>query len=247
MIPAAVAILLFLARRFVPVRDGFEVTAGETRDLAKIKWRFYGLALLLGVFAGLLSFGFLVAANRVLALFDPKPAFLLLPTRFMWAAPPALTGICLMWELSLRVWSRFVSKWQARKLEAWISQKDGFDGTRMFRLMFFALVVPAFLIAVLALPMHTSVSNSGLYVGHFARFPAHYYNFTEVRSITVKRAGQTQDGLYEDCPSIALDFSNGDQWSSTDNRECVAPADTLLLEYLQAKTGLVARHVDASR
>lgn len=247
LIPAAVAIGILLARRFIPVRDGVEVTAGEARDLAKIKWRFYGVVALVGGCVGWLSFELLVAANWALALFDPKPAFLLLPTRAMWGAPPFLMGICLMWELSLRVWSRFVSKWQARKLEAWLSQKDGIDGTRLFRLVFFALALPAFLVAVLALPMHTSVSDSGLRMGHFARFPARHYNFSDVQSITVPLEGIVQNDSFVDCPTIVLGFSNGDHWSSTDNRECAAPTDALLLAYLQTKTGLAAKHTHGFR
>jgi hypothetical protein len=96
-----------------------------------------------------------------------KSTFVLLPSPWMWAIFPFFGGIATCWEITLGVWMCFGNSSQASRYEGWSNQKAGFDATRLLRLMILTIAVPMGIATVLALPIHTSVGESGFRVGHF--------------------------------------------------------------------------------
>lgn len=105
------------------------------------------------------SYATLVCLNRLVANGDPTTKFLLLPDQAIWVFFPVFGGISLAWELTIRLWALFGNEFQARNYEAWTNQKAGFNTTRLLRLLFLWIGLPAALCKILALPLHTSLTD----------------------------------------------------------------------------------------
>ena len=52
-------------------------------------------------------------------------------------------------------------------------------------------------------------------------------------------------GTLRNRPAIVLDFDDGDRWSSADNRDPQREIDLKILNFLQGKTKLPVRYLDA--
>jgi hypothetical protein len=98
---------------------------------------------------------------------------------------------------------------------------------------------------MLALPIHTSLTDAGMSVGRFGTFKPRLYRYSDVRRITVTRGLRTRSGGFINRYAIVLDFANGDRWSSADNRAYENSLDLALLNFLQSKTGLQVKYIDA--
>jgi hypothetical protein len=98
---------------------------------------------------------------------------------------------------------------------------------------------------LLALPIHTSINDAGLSVGHFGTFRSTRYRYSDVTKITVTDGLRLRDGSLQKRPAITLGFENGTRWSSADNRDPEKSIDQSLLNFLEEKTHLSAAHLDA--
>lgn len=194
---------------------------------------------------GLTSYEALVWTNRELILRDAPSVFLILPDRWIWFFFPLFGAICLTWELTLRLWILLGDESQARKYETWSNSKTGFNTTRVLRIMAFLIALPIGLATLLALPIHTSLNNAGLTIGHFGTLTARYHPYSDVRGITVTQGLRLRDGTLQKRPAVVLDFADGDRWSSADNRDPQRKIDSTLLSFLQARTGLPVNYIVA--
>jgi hypothetical protein len=234
LIPALVAIVFLLARRYLPASASVVVPPEEARRFSRLQWYVAGIVILVALCFGLCSYAALAWLNRLLANGNPAIRFVLLPDPAIWAIFPFLGGILSAWELTMRLWARFGNRLQARHYEAWANQKAGFNATRLSRVLFLCLALPAAFCTILALPMHTSLGNTDITVGRFGTFKARVYKYSDVRRITVTQGLRTRNGGFVQRSAIVLDFANGDRWSSADNRPYEATLDKALLDFLKS-------------
>lgn len=192
-----------------------------------------------------LSFLFLVSANRLLATAGGKASFVLLPSPWMFAIFPFFGGISMCWEITLRIWKFFGDASQAAKYESWSNQKAGFDATRLLRLMILSIAFPIGIATLLALPIHTSICDSGFRIGHFGSFRTAQYSFSQVSKILVTDALRMRNGSLQQRPAITVYFSDGSKWSSADNREPDPALNEPLLRFLMERTNLPVEHMVA--
>ena len=61
---------------------------------------------------------------------------------------------------------------------------------------------------LLALPIHTSIDDAGLSVGHFGTLHSTRYRYSDVTKITVTEGLRLRDGSLQKRPAITLDFGN---------------------------------------
>ena len=162
-----------------------------------------------------------------------------------WFFFPFFGALCLAWESTLRLWILLGNPIQARKYEAWSNMKTGFNATKVLRLMSIAIALPIGLATIMALPIHSSLGEAALTVGHFATPLPRHYLYSEIRTITVAEGIRTRDGGFQRRPQIVVDFADGSYWSSADNREPEKFIDKSLLDFLQTKKGLDLKYIDA--
>lgn len=180
-----------------------------------------------------------------LAGHDPNRHFLMLPGHWIWFFLPFFGGICLAWEITRRLWHMLGDPVQASKYESWSNCKAGFNATRVLQIMTVTMVLPIAIATLLALPIHTSINDAGLSMGHFGRFGSTLYRYSDVVKITVTDGFRSRDGCLLKRPTITLDFKDGTRWSSADNRDPEKSIDRLLLDFIEKRTKLTAAHIGA--
>jgi hypothetical protein len=163
----------------------------------------------------------------------------------MWCFSPGLIALGLSYELTLRLWTFIEHSPRPRKFESWTSSTAGFDTLRALRILVLTLGIPGLIVTLLALPIHTCITNTGLSIGHFAHITMVEHPYSDVRNITVTLGIRLRNGSLERWPAIVLDFQDGTRWSSGDNRDPEPAINEQLLQFLVAKTGLTPRYIDA--
>jgi hypothetical protein len=163
----------------------------------------------------------------------------------MWFFLPFFGALCISWEITLRIWKLIGSPLRALKYESWSNAKTGFNATRLLRIFALTIGLPIAIATILALPIHTSIGETGVEIGHFAAIRPTDCSYSAVRGITVVDGLRLRDGSLEKRPAIVLDFSDGTRWSSADNRDPEKTIDEALLTFLQEKTKLPFQHIDA--
>jgi hypothetical protein len=244
-VPVAIAVVFSLARRFMPPPRSETITFEDARRFSRLQWLIGGIMIVVAILVGLASYEAFVWMNRTLASRDGVSEFLLLPNHWIWFFFSFFGAICLTWELTLCLWILLGDRSQAQKYETWSNDKTGFNATRVLRLMIFVIALPIGLATLLALPIHTSLSETGLRIGHFGTLTPRYHPYSEVRGITVTQGLRLRDGTLQNRPAIVLDFADGDRWSSADNRDPQRGIDPRMLNFLQGKTNLPVRYLDA--
>lgn len=228
----------------MPANDFQEFSREDSDRFAKLQWWVGAALLLVGTCFGFASYWLLLWSNRWLASLDAKAQFLFLPETW-WFFLPFFGGLCLAWELTIRLWILFGNPTQAQKYVAWSNGKTGFNATRVLRLMSIGIALPIGLATIMALPIHTSFGDAGLTVGHFATPLPRHYSYSEIRTITVAEGFRTRDGGFQRRPEIVLGLSDGRRWSSADNRDPDKSINESLLKFLRQKTGLEIKYIDA--
>lgn len=217
----------------------------EARRFSSLQWPVGAAILSVGLLFGFVSYEVLLRANHALLFQQPSSRFTLLPDHWLWMFLPLFGGISLAWELTLRLWMVLGDPLQAKKYESWSNTKAGFDATRLLRIFTIVVTVPIAIGSLMALPIHTAVTDTGLSVGHFGTLGVTNHPFKDVREITVTDGLRTRDGSLKPRPAIVLMFSDGTRWSSADNRDPEKAINESLLRLIQEKTGLPVRHIDA--
>jgi hypothetical protein len=242
-IPAIVVVAFALGRRYLPVQAPVRFAQEDAQRFSRLQWGFALAMIAVAVAFATLSYFLLISVNRQLATSGEEASFVLLPSPWMWAIFPFFGGIATCWEITLRIWKRFGDSSQASKYESWSNQKAGFDATRLLRLMTLCIAAPMGMATLLALPIHTSISETGFHIGHFGSLRATKHTFSHVKRILVIDALRLRDGSLQRRPAIIIYFSDGSKWSSADNREPDAALNQQLLKFIKEKTNLPVEHI----
>jgi hypothetical protein len=244
-IPAVVLVVFAAGRRYLPLKTHAKYGQEDAQRFSRLRWG--ATFAMIGVAAAFttLSYFILASANQLLASGGDKANFVLLPSPWMWAIFPFFGGITICWEITLQIWRRIGDSSLASRYESWSNQKVGFDATRLLRFMTLTLAMPMGMATVLALPIHTSISESGFRIGHFGSLRATQHNFSEIKRILVTDSLRLRDGSLQRRPAINVYFSDGSKWSSADNREPDPAVNKSLLEFIEERTNLPAEHMVA--
>ena len=245
LIPAVVAIVFLLARRFLPPAPTVVVSAEEAKKFPKLWWKVGGSVIAVGLCLGFCAYETLIWLNRLLAGEGQRAKFVLLPDPAIWGAIAGFGSLLVSWELTMRLWAIFGKRSRVKQYEVWSWNSAGFDGSRLWHALWRFLGVPLALCAILALPIHTTLRDTEMSVGGFGRFNPSPHRYSDVRKITVTRGIRTRSGGFLLRYAIILDFDDAYRWSSADNRAWEGTLDTDLLDFLQTRTGLQADFVEA--
>lgn len=245
LVPIAVASTFALARRYVPVAPGSAISARRQSAFPRLQWVVGAVTLLVAIVLGFITYEALVWANRSLALHEGSSAFVLLPSKWIWFFLPLFGGISLAWELTLRLWAMWGDSRQVRAYENWSNAKAGFDATRVLWILAMVVVLPIGIATLLAIPIHTCINERGISIGHFGTLRTTTHAFSEVSSVTTTDSLRLRDGSLQKSPAIVLDFSDGTRWSSASNRDPERSLNGALLSFIQQKTHLRIKHLEA--
>jgi len=250
-IPAAVAFIFGLARRFLPARALADKLGAYS--LADLNSRFRSKQWIVGfsmvivgiVFFWLTHLGF-VEMNRVLAESEGPAHFVLLPQTAIWWFFPGFGALALSWELTLLLWSTFGDRREASLYDAWSSQKAGFDSRRVLRIMALFIAFPIGFLTFLALPMHDTLHDGEIRTSGFAWRNRSVYRYSDAHRMTTIEGFRRRDGKFTPRAGVVIDFAGRRRWSSSDSGDFKKVVDPKLVEFLQQKTGLRVEHSETA-
>jgi hypothetical protein len=116
------------------------------------------------------------------------------------------------------------------------------DGTRSLRWLGLVLVLPAAILTIPAVFMHSVLATDELRYRGYGALSPQIHRYSDVRRLVVVDGYRERGGKFDPHAEILLYFQDGGKWSSADNRDFVKTVDPALLEFLQAKTRLAIEH-----
>ena len=155
-----------------------------------------------------LSFFVLRAANHFWASLDGPLVLTQFPTSVTWCFLPGLAALSIPWPFT--VWYlRKVGRWEeADSIEDASDQKGGMDSYRSLKWISIGLVGPIACLTLLAVPIHLSIRNDEVRVGHYASFRSEVFPFEEARRLTIVD-GYKQNETVCEAADVLIDFADG--------------------------------------
>jgi heme/copper-type cytochrome/quinol oxidase subunit 2 len=248
IVPVVVALVLGLARsRFRPSDSSERITDAEREEFQSVNW-FVSTAMfaVMALFA-FTTYNILRAANQYFADAEGPAQFQLLPSNVIWMFLPGFGALALSWEITLQVWSLFAGKKRVEHYVSWYHERAGFNSTRILRWMALLIVLPIGIATILAVPMHSTLNESEIYVRSYASITPLRLPYADARRLTVVQGLRDRNGKFTARAEILIDFANGYRWHSESNRDFSPAVDASLLKFLEQKTGLPASEVETER
>jgi hypothetical protein len=238
---AAVLVGLALAKKFAkPPADPLLPDQG---DVALPSDFLVNLSMVLVcVLLALATHAALVAGNRFFATRSEQIELILYPSRAIWWFFPGFAALCLSWEILLRLWILFAPE-QANAYRRFSAERSGFDSTRVLRWLAVLIVLPIGLLTLLALPIHTTLTRTGIDQGHFASLTREFLPFAAAQDLTLFDGYTLRNGSFQPRAGLLIRFNDGRSWNSADVGNAKATVDPRLLGILTRDTGLPLRHV----
>jgi hypothetical protein len=242
LVPAVVALVLGLLRRYLPARKTDPQAQldsdGNVEDFTYANTAVYTAMIVIGIGVAFISHKGLAAANRDFADADGTAVFHLLASDYLWWFFPGFGALCWSWEITLFLWSLFVGRAKVNRYIDWTNERAGYNSTRALRLIGILITLPVGLATLLAIPIHSTLSDSEIVVGHFASLHRERLPYAQARHLALVNGFRDRYGKFGARAEVIVDFAGGKSWNSADNRDFTPQPDPGLAEFLQQKTGL---------
>jgi hypothetical protein len=146
---------------------------------------------------------------------------------------------CAVSPLALTVWYlRRVGRWEeADSIEDASDSKGGMDSFRVMRWLSIGVVGPIAFFTLLAIPIHFSISDSEIRVGHYASFQIERFPLNEAKRLTIVDL-PTKD--------VIVDFADGRRLRGSQVGDGGTSVRDDILQLLIAKTGLTPEHASTA-
>jgi len=186
---------------------------------------------------------FLITGNRFFASLDGPGNITIYPSSAIWWFLPGFASVCLAWEITYDIWQRWRPE-QAKAYRAFSTVKSGFDSTKVLRLMAIFIVIPIGIASLLALPIHTTLTNDSIFDGHFAKVKPLVFPLSEATDMTEFKGYLNGDGNFVQRAGIVLRFKDGRSWNSANTDDPKASVDPQLRSYLVTRVNVPLQEVD---
>ncbi|MGA3010872.1 MAG: hypothetical protein ABSD72_11490 [Terracidiphilus sp.] len=194
-----------------------------------------------GIGLALLFFA-LRALNHWWASLDGPSLLTEYASPFIWCFFPGFAAIAIPWPLT--VWYlRKVGRWEeADAVEDASDSKGGGNSFRIMKWLGIGLVGPIALFTLPAIPLHLSITDSEVRVGHYASIQSESFRLKDARRLTVVDGYRLKDGSLQAARDVLIDFSDGRRLRGNAIGDGGTSVPEDVLQLLVAKTGLVPEH-----
>jgi hypothetical protein len=194
-----------------------------------------GIALALSYFA-------LRAANQWWASFEGPAILSQYAPAVIWCFFPGFAALSIPWPLV--IWYlRKTGRWEeADGIEDDADQKGGLDAFLIMKWFSIWVVGPIAIFTLLAIPIHVSISDSEIRVGHYASFKAERFRLNEARRLTTIDGYRLRNGTLQPAKDIIIDFADGRRFRGNQAGDGGSSVRNDIMELLIKKTGLVPQH-----
>ena len=238
-----VPLVLSLARKYLPVPTRLQNEKQYSRDelntrFGTTKWLVGSSMLLVGGIFAFATYEAFLRINHYLGTAGGKTQFFIAPQSAIWWFLPLFGALGLSSSITLEIWALLGHREDAQLYAYWSSLKSGFDGERVLRWMQVLLVLPIGILTILALSMHTSLTEDEIRDCGYAFTSCKVYRYADARRMTVIDGFRDRYGKLNYRASIVIDFSDGRRWSSAEMGDFTQHVDPALKEFLQNKIQL---------
>jgi hypothetical protein len=241
--PAIIMFVLVSLKRIAPPRSRTvqhrfeEMQAPEPLPTGVVGGTMWGLGIGLA-----LMFFVLRDANLWWASLDGSAILTQFATPVIWCFFPLFAALSIPWPLT--VWYlRRLGRWEeADSIEDASDSKGGMNSYQVMKWLGFGLVGPIALLTLLAIPIHLSIGDSEVRVGHYASFQTERFPFKEAKRLTIVDGYRRKDGSFRPAKDVIIDFSDGRRLRGNQVGDGGTNIPNDVMQLLIARTGLTPEH-----
>ena len=201
LVPAIIVFVLALLRRIAPPRSRMvkhrydESQAPEPLPTGVIGGVMWGLGIGLA-----LMFFLLRAANHWWASLEGSAILTQFATPVIWSFFPGFAALSIPWPLTVWYLRRVGRGEEADSIEDASDSKGGMNSFRVMKWLGIGLACPIGFFTLLAIPIHLSISDSEVRVGHYASFETERFPLKEAKRLTI---------IDQPAKDVIIDFADG--------------------------------------
>jgi hypothetical protein len=247
LFPVVFALIFAMFRRMAPPRRRI---AGHRYDESQVPKPLptgaIGAAMgSLGIGFGLLFFA-LRGANHWWASLDGPSMLTQYAAPVIWCFFPGFAALATPWPLT--VWYlRKVGRWEeADSIEDSADSQGGMNSLRVMKWLSIGLVAPIGVFTLLAIPIHLSISNSEVRVGHYASFHSEVFPLREARRLTVVDGDRPRNGRFHPAKDVIIDFADGRRLRGNQVGDGGSSIREDVMQLLIENTGLTPEHAETA-
>jgi hypothetical protein len=242
LVPIGISFFFWLFRKLAPAPD--RSTKYETRQVHEplptgvIGAFMWGVGICLA-----LSFFLLRAANHLWADVDGPAILRLYPGAAIWCFLPGFAALTIPWPLTVWLLRRVGRTDEADSIDSDSSEKAGFDSFKVMKWLGIGVVGPIAIFTLLAIPMHLSIADSEVRVGHYASLETEVFPLSQANRAILVDGNRLRDGSFEKKQDLYIDFSDGRRLDVNAAGDGGSQIGDATVELLLAKTHLPLSHV----
>jgi hypothetical protein len=245
LVPFAIFFVLGLFRKLAPAparsTNYEEKQVPEPLPTGVIGAFMWGVGICLA-----LSFFLLKSANHLWADADGTAILRLYPTAATWCFLPGFAAIAIPWPLTVWLLRRTGRTAEANSIENASNERGGgVDSFKIMKWLSFGVVGPIAVFTLLAIPMHLSIAESVVRVGHYASLTTEVFLFDQAKRATLVDGYSLQGSKVRKNLDLYIDFADGRRLDVNAAGDGGSQITDTTVELLLARTGLHAGHVSS--
>jgi len=156
-----------------------------------------------------LSFLALKWVNHEWAQIDGPAVLHVYATSFIWCFFPGFAALAIPWPLAISLLRRLRRNDEADSISAESNRSGGIDSYRVMKWLCIGLVGPIAGFTILAIPIHMTITDSAVFVGHYAQWRSERFDLSQARRATLVDGVRYRDGTLHLQKDLYLDFADG--------------------------------------
>ena len=193
-----------------------------------------------------LLFFVLRGANHWWASLDGPSILTEYATPVIWCFFPGFAALAIPWPLT--IWYlRKVGRWEeADSIEDSADSKSGTNSLRIMKWLSIGVVSPIALFTLPAIPIHLSISDTEVRVGHYGSFHSETFHLKDARRLTVVEGHRPKEGSFHAAEDVLIDFADGRRLRGNAVGDGGTSVRKDVMQLLIAKTGLTPEHASTA-
>jgi hypothetical protein len=243
LVPIAIALAFALFRRMAPPRARL---AGHRYDESQTPEPLAagvigGAMWSLGIALAMLFF-VLRGANHLWASLEGRSLLTQYAPQVYWCFLPGFAAVSIPWPLT--VWYlRRVGRWEeADSIQDASDSKGGFDSFRIMKWLSIGVVGPIAVFTLLAVPIHLSITDSEVRVGHYASLHPDIFLLNGAKSVIIVDECKPQGGHGHETRDMIVEFADGRRLRGNQVGDGGTSVRNDVVQLLIDKTGLTPRY-----
>ena len=241
-VPIAIALAFALFRRMAPPRHrSAEHSCDESQLPEPLAPGIIGAAMwALGIALAMLFF-VLRSANHLWASLEGPSLLTQYAPQVFWCFLPGFAAVSIPWPMA--VWYlRRVGRWEeADRIQNSSDSKVGFDSFRVMKWLSIGIVGPIAVFTLLGVPIHFSIGDAEIRVGHYASFRTERFPLKEARSLIIVHGRTLQGDRSHQAEDVIVEFDDGRSLRGNQVGDGGTSVRNDVLQLLIRKTALTPR------